>query len=93
MKTYVWYSGGTAPPFLISVLDGGEWAASRTFHFNPVKELPVPIRLEGGWTPELMWTLWRKEKYRTAWESNPGVRMPVFFLKGIQEVSFEVRIR
>jgi hypothetical protein len=60
---------------------------------TPVKEHPVTIRLEGGWTPESMWTLFRREKYCTVWESNPGIKVPVLFLKGIQEVSFEVRIR
>jgi hypothetical protein len=30
---------------------------------HPVKELPVPIGYEARWTPEPVWTLWRREKY------------------------------
>jgi hypothetical protein len=30
----LWGSGGIAPPFLISALDGGEWSASRPYHFT-----------------------------------------------------------
>jgi hypothetical protein len=29
----------------------------------PGKESLVPIVLEAGWAPELVWTLWRKEKW------------------------------
>jgi hypothetical protein len=32
-----WGSGGIAPPFLISALDGGEWSASRPGRFNAGK--------------------------------------------------------
>jgi hypothetical protein len=28
-------SGSIAPPFLISILDGGEWSDSRPGRFNP----------------------------------------------------------
>jgi hypothetical protein len=28
----------------------------------PGKEPPVPIGLEAGWTPEPVWTMWRREK-------------------------------
>jgi hypothetical protein len=27
-----------------------------------LKEPPVPIESEAGWTPEAVWTLWRREK-------------------------------
>jgi hypothetical protein len=37
-------SGGIAPPFLISALDGGEWSASRPCRFTPA----LPRRI-GGW--------------------------------------------
>jgi hypothetical protein len=36
----VWRSGGTAPPFLTSTLDGGEWSASRPASFTPVERAP-----------------------------------------------------
>jgi hypothetical protein len=32
---HVWGSGGIAPAFLSSALDGGEWSASRPSRFNP----------------------------------------------------------
>jgi hypothetical protein len=39
--------------FLTSVLDGGEWSASRPGRaLPPRKGSPVPIVLEAGWAPE-----------------------------------------
>jgi hypothetical protein len=38
--TLVWKSGGIAPPFLTSALDGGEWSASRLCRFNPEGNSP-----------------------------------------------------
>jgi hypothetical protein len=48
---------------LTSALEGGEWSAScpgRTL--PPGKESPVPIVLESGCTPELVWTQRLEEK-------------------------------
>jgi hypothetical protein len=36
-------NGGTAHAFLTSALGGGEWSASRSGRFTPVKEPLVPI--------------------------------------------------
>jgi hypothetical protein len=36
---------------------------------------PVPIGYEAGWPPESVWTLWRKEKYFTAWNRTPDVQL------------------
>jgi hypothetical protein len=44
MKTYGG-SGGIAPPFLTSTLDGDEWSASRPCRFTLRERAPVPI----GW--------------------------------------------
>jgi hypothetical protein len=33
-------SGGIAPPFLTTGLDGGEWSASRPSHFTPAETAP-----------------------------------------------------
>jgi hypothetical protein len=41
-------SGGIAPPFLTSTLDGGEWLASRSSHFTPGEKAPGTHRI-GGW--------------------------------------------
>jgi hypothetical protein len=41
-------SGGTAPPFLTSVLDGGEWSASRPGCFAPGERVPG-THWTGGW--------------------------------------------
>jgi hypothetical protein len=40
MKTYRG-NGGTAPPFLISALDGSEWSASRPFRLNTYTHFTV----------------------------------------------------
>jgi hypothetical protein len=36
----IWGSGGIAPPFLTSAIDGGEWSASRPCHFIPGEGAP-----------------------------------------------------
>jgi hypothetical protein len=41
-------SGGIAPPFLTSALDGGEWSASRPCHFTPGERAPGTHCI-GGW--------------------------------------------
>jgi hypothetical protein len=41
-----------APSFLISVLDGSVWSASRFSRCNPGEIIPVPIVQEPKWAPE-----------------------------------------
>jgi hypothetical protein len=41
----------------------------------PGKGLPVPIGQEAGWTPELVWILWSREKSRALRESNSGIQL------------------
>jgi hypothetical protein len=36
----IWGSGGIAPPFFASALDGGEWSASRPCRFTPEERAP-----------------------------------------------------
>jgi hypothetical protein len=45
-------SGGIAPPFLTSTLDGGEWPVHALAASPPEKEVLVPIRLEDERAPE-----------------------------------------
>ena len=40
---------------LTSTLDGDGWSTPRPGRFTPRKD-PVPIVLEAGWVPELVWT-------------------------------------
>jgi hypothetical protein len=47
MKTYGG-SGGIAPPFSTSALDGGEWSASRPGRFIPGEIAPSTLWI-GGW--------------------------------------------
>jgi hypothetical protein len=42
----MWRSGGKAPPFLTSALDGGEWSASGPGHFTPGETPQVPTGLD-----------------------------------------------
>jgi hypothetical protein len=37
----IWRSGGTAPPFLTSAPNGGEWSASRPCRFTPGERAPT----------------------------------------------------
>jgi hypothetical protein len=56
-------SGGVTPPFLTSVLDGGEWSASRPGRFTSAERSPVPNEQEAGWAPDPVWTLWSRETF------------------------------
>jgi hypothetical protein len=47
--------------FLTSALAASEWSAYAPAVLLPGKEAPVPIRSEVGWTPEPVWTMWRRE--------------------------------
>jgi hypothetical protein len=47
MKEY-WGSGGIVHEFLTSVVEGGEWSASRPDRFTPRKRAPG-IHWIGGW--------------------------------------------
>jgi hypothetical protein len=48
---------------MTSVLDGGEWSASRPGRaLPPAKGPPVPIGQEAGWASELVWTQRLEEK-------------------------------
>jgi hypothetical protein len=64
----MWKSGGIAPPFLISALDGGEWSASRPCRFTPGKEHSVPI----GLSPRVGLDAVEERKILHWRESNPG---------------------
>jgi hypothetical protein len=51
----VWESGRIAPSLLTSVLDGGEWSASRSSRF-------APGNIAARWALEPVWMLWWREK-------------------------------
>jgi hypothetical protein len=57
----IWGSEGTAP-FILHSLNEDEWSASQLTALAPERETPVPSGEEAGWTPELYWTRWRREK-------------------------------
>jgi hypothetical protein len=64
-----------APPFLTSALGEGELTASCPGRFTPGKEPPVPIGQEAGWAPEMVWTLWSRDKSLTPAENRtPAVQ-------------------
>jgi hypothetical protein len=52
---------------LTSALEGGEWSASRPDRFTPEGRKLLSIWQEVGWVPELIWTLWRREKSYPYW--------------------------
>jgi hypothetical protein len=55
-------SGGIAPPFLTSALDGSKGSASRTVRLTLGEEIPVPSGQEAGCSLVPAWMLWRTEK-------------------------------
>jgi hypothetical protein len=55
-------SGGTVLLFLTSTLDGGEWLATHPCWFSPKEQALVSTGQEDGWVPELVQTLWKREK-------------------------------
>jgi hypothetical protein len=65
---------GTAPLFLTSALNEGEWPTSRPGHFSPGKMPTVPTREEGGWIPEPVWTLRNTEYITPVGNRNPAVQ-------------------
>jgi hypothetical protein len=70
MKMYG--SGGTAPPLLTSVLDGGKWPPSFSGRFTPGKQSPVSIEQEAGWAPDFVWRLWREKSLSLAGNRTPA---------------------
>jgi hypothetical protein len=66
-----WGSGGIAPAFLTSALDGGEWSASRLGRFTP-GERTVGNHWVGDWvSSEAAWTLLSAYKSCPWPDSNP----------------------
>jgi hypothetical protein len=71
----VWGSACIGPRFLISVLVGSEWSASRPRQLYP----PVPIGYEDGWALQPVWTICKSQHawpYRDS-NSDPTVVQPV----------------
>jgi hypothetical protein len=62
MKVY-WEWRYNSTHSLTTALGGGEWPASRTGRFTPVKEPLVPIGYEARWAPEPVWTRCWREKF------------------------------
>jgi hypothetical protein len=59
LKTYGG-SGGTAPPFLYSALDGDGGSVSRPVRFDLGKQPLVPTVQEARWVRQPVWTSWTR---------------------------------
>jgi hypothetical protein len=69
---YIWVSGGIAPPFLISALDGSEWSASSLGRFI-AGEITTDTNCIGDWV-DLQSRSWHCGEEKTSWpcrELNP----------------------
>jgi hypothetical protein len=73
MKTY-WGRGGIVHACLTSVLDGGEWSASRTGRFTP-GERALDTHWIGGWVGSRTGvdTVVKRKIPSPRWKSNPGI--------------------
>jgi hypothetical protein len=58
----MWGSKHVAVLSLTSLLERCEWPTSSSDRFTLVEEPLVSIKLEAGWAPEPVWTLWKIEK-------------------------------
>jgi hypothetical protein len=68
----MWGSGGIAPTFLTSTLDGGEWQASRPNRFIPGEIAPGTQKI-GGWVgPRACLATVEKRKTCPCLNSSPG---------------------
>jgi hypothetical protein len=56
----MWESGGIAPPFLTTALDGDEWSPSRLGRFASGERAHG---IHCGWAPEPNWRLRIREKF------------------------------
>jgi hypothetical protein len=66
-------SGGIAPPFLTSALNGGEWSASRPCHFTPVDRALGTHWIRGWVGPTSGLDAMEKRKiFSPCRKSNPG---------------------
>jgi hypothetical protein len=67
----IWGSGGIAPPFLTSALDGGEWSTSHPCCFTP-GETALGTHCVGGWVGRRAGLDTRKKRRISypCWESN-----------------------
>jgi hypothetical protein len=68
-----WGSGGIAPPFLTSILDGAEWSA-----LPQRKEPPVPTGQEAEWVPNPV--LDNVGKTKISWPGHPARSLPQYRL-------------
>jgi hypothetical protein len=71
----MWGSGGIAPPFLSSLIDGGDLLVSLPGRFTRSEESPpVSIGQDARWAQGPVWTLRSREKYF----APAGYRVPDF---------------
>jgi hypothetical protein len=71
-----WGSGGIAPPFLPSALDGGEWSASRPGRFTSGERSPG-THWTGAWVGSTAgMDAVQKSQVLPCRESNPGHLSP-----------------
>ena len=77
-RTHIWGAKVQLHSFLTLVLDGGEWLPCPS-RFTPGERTLVPTEQEAGWTPELVWSFWRREKIPCPYpDSNPGPSIPQY---------------
>jgi hypothetical protein len=66
----IWWNGGIAPQFLILIVDGAEWSASRPC-INPEKRGPVTFCIRGWVGPRAGLDAVKRKNIAFLAESNP----------------------
>jgi hypothetical protein len=56
-------SGGTAPSFSNSALDGGEWSASRPGRLTSKEQASCNLWIAGWADPETVWWQWERQDF------------------------------
>jgi hypothetical protein len=83
--------GGVASPILTIVLDGAKWLASSLSRLTRGEEKPCAIRQETGLAPDVVWTVWSREKCLNSTDNTTSAAEPVAL--SLYRLSYEIKLK